>query len=395
MKFPFSLFIGCLLTIVNTYGQDADFKVFISKEKLQPGDTLDLMADYAVRGRELPPATFALTILGPNEKSWQLRWPMLNGHSEASIIFADSLPPGAYNLLFAVQPRFLKLFGESIHPEPPSELTALLTAGATLQKIDIKTASNGKFVIDNFLLEGKASVSFSHDYNIPGPPLVKLDAWLDSSFQPAATGVKQIVVNARGEDKWSPARLRKDSVFAKGYDPLFQQYPIKLRMGHFQQLQGLALYDSLYLPAFFRDSASKVFDCLADTTYLNKPSVFDLLKSYMPKMELATWGDYNHVSNNASAYLQKLEDETMVKWNDKWYRLYMNGSYGEAGTLVLPVEALAAVRIYEAPFFRVPQSTKTFGVIAFFERRYPFPNPFPYNSRFTINGYNGETVLLQ
>lgn len=389
-----TLLLVYLLGIVHSYGQDADFKVLISKDKLQPGDTLELMADYAVGGRALPPATFALTIEGPGNKLWQLRWPMVNGHSEAAIIFPDSIAAGAYNLFFAVQPRFLKLFGEAIHPEPPCELSALIAAGTNMKRLDVKTAPNGKFVIDNILLEGNGSIAFSHDYNIPGPPLVKLDAWLDSSFQPAATGVKQIVVNQKGAEPLSPARLRKDSVFAGGYHKLFHQYPLLQKLEQFTGLQGLPLYDSLYLPPLFTQKEAKVFDCIDDTSALSKASAFDLLKAYMPKMELLVWGDYNHAPANASAYLQKLENETMVKWNDKWYRLYMNGLYGDPSALVLPTNALASIRIYESPFFRVPQSNRTFGVIAIFERRFPFPNPFPYGNKFDITGYDADLVIL-
>lgn len=394
MIFRLTLLLGLLLSMASAYGQNADFKVMINKERLQPGDTLDLIADYNIGGRELPPATFALTILGPNEKIWQLRWPMLDGHSEASIVFPDSATAGAYNLLFAVQPRFLKLFGEVIHPESPCELTVNIAAGVTLKQLPIKTAPNGKFVIDNLLLEGTASMGFTHDYNVPGPPLVKLDAWLDSSFQPAATGVKQIVVNQKGANDYSPGRLKKDSVFAEGYSYFYRQYPLQQKLAKYRHLKDLALYDSLYLPELFSATANKLFDCLTDTAAVNQPNAFELLKAYMPKMELAVWGDYNSVPGNASAYLKKLENEVMVKWNEKWYRLYVNGRYGEAAPMVFPTNAFASIRIYEAPFFKVPQSNKAFGVIAFFERRYPFANPFPYSNLYEIQGYNHDQVVL-
>jgi hypothetical protein len=394
MIFRFTLLLGLSLSMANTFGQNPDFKVMINKERLQPGDTLDLVADYAIGGRQLPPATFVLTILGPNEKIWQLRWPMIEGHSEASIIFPDSAVAGAYNLLFAVQPRFLKLFGEVIHPEPPAEIGALLVAGANMTHLPIKTSPNGKFVIENLLLEGNAAVSFSHKYNVPGPPMVKLDAWLDSSFQPAATGVKQIVVNHAGQNTYTPNRLRKDSVFANGYDLLSQQYLIRKKMDRYGHLQGLTLYDSMYLQPPFDTSAGKVIDCLSDTSALNKPSVYELLNATLPKMELLVWGDYNVVPRNASPYMEKLETETMVKWNEKWYRLYFNGVYGDASALVFPVNALAEIRVYDPPFFKVPQSNKTFGVIAFFERKFPFQNPFPYNNRYLIQGYSPDLVKL-
>lgn len=394
MIFRFTLLLGMLLCMAAAIGQNADFKVMINKERLQPGDTLDLIADYSISGRQLPPATFALTILGPNDKTWQLRWPMIDGHSEASIIFPDSAAAGAYNLLFAVQPRFLKLFGEVIHPESPAQITALIVAGSELKQLPIKTSPNGKFVIDKLLLEGSAGITFSHGYNIPGPPLVKLDAWLDSSFQPAATGVKQIVLNHAGQSTYTPGRLRKDSVFANGFDLLYPQYLAKKKLGKYDHLQGLELYDSLYLQPPFDTAASKVIDCLSDTAALNKPSVYDLLKTALPKMELLVWGDHNVVPRNAPPYMEKLETETMVKWNDKWYRLHFNGLFGEASSLIFPVNAMAEIRIYEPPFFKVPQSNITFGVIAFFERKFPFQNPFPYSNRYRINGYSPDLVRL-
>src|ERR1700712_5534157 len=92
-----SLFILLLLVTFVSFSdaQKAQLKVAISGDRLQPNGQLDFSATYTLGTRKLPPATFAV-VLKENDGDgiWQMRWPMLDGVSEASIYFPPSFPKG-------------------------------------------------------------------------------------------------------------------------------------------------------------------------------------------------------------------------------------------------------------------------------------------------------------
>lgn len=388
-----------LLTCVcfQLQAQDMQFKVAISSDQLQPGDTLDFLASYTIGDRKLPPATFALTMLGPANKVWQMRWPLVAGKSEGSIVLPDSLPAGNYNLLFAVQPRFLKLFGELLFPDKVKTLKVVLTGENALETLMIKPAANRKFVIENVYAEGNVKMSFFHDNERENaPPLIKLDAWLDSSFTPAAYGIKQIAINTSGTS-FTPQRLLKDSFFQNDFSAFYDGYAQKLAAKNMKLMSATAIYDSLYVPEAFKAVPAMSFDCTVDSIAQSKATVFELLQQKMPGMQVLVWGEASAVGDaesRRSALGVQLAYEAMVKWNDQWYRLYFKGLYSSTGMLVFPPSAFASVKVFNPPFFQMPGSKISFGTIAFFERRWPLEQPFPYNNDFMIKGYTPSLYLL-
>lgn len=379
--------------------QESQFKVMISNNRLHPGDTLDMEVDYAIGDRKLPPASFALTILGPANTVWQMRWPLVDGKAEASVVLPDSLPAGRYNLLFAVQPRFLKLFGELVFPDKVKTLKAFVQSGNSVEALDIKPDARRKFVLDNVFIEGTVSIKFFHDNNREqAPPLLKLEAWLDSSFTPADYRVAQIVVNPKGKQDLEPQKLSKDSVFSKGFDALYAGYAQRMAVKQMPQLSAAEVYDSLYIPPVFKKTASRVFDCTVDTVANAASTIFELLEKEMPGMQVLAWDGPDDGADFGSDYkISSAVSETLVKWKDQMYRIYFQGRYNHSGMLLYPPSAFAKVKVFDPP--PLPTPTRRVGIgkpgiIAFFERRWPLEQPFPYNSEFFVNGYTPALYLL-
>ncbi|MCU0394633.1 MAG: hypothetical protein MUF29_01890 [Chitinophagaceae bacterium] len=395
LLFPLCILLQTIPCLVNA--QEASFKVMISANQLRPGDTLHMVAQYAVGDRKLPPATFVLTLLGPQNKLWQMRWPMLEGMSEASIVWPDSIAEGRYNMLFAVQPRFLKFYGQVIYPERPGTLTARWGNIWPPQTQEIKPDPSGRFEIEQVYFEDNVELAFQHSNSRePAPPMIKLDAWLDSSYQPAATGVAQVVVTRDDKAPLVPDRLRKDSVFAGGFDMMVAGYANRRLYNQLQQLDTLQQYDSLYVPYMFRTQPSRLLACLHDSLR-NFSSSYELLQQYIPEAGVTGWygmdAAYQRVAQESPA-LQQLANETMLQAGKKWYRIYYQGRYGDPAVLSLPAGALAMIKIFEPPFYKIPKTSHVFGTIAFFERRYPLGSEFPYYHRFRVWGYTPEVVTL-
>ncbi|MCU0335344.1 MAG: hypothetical protein MUF62_09900 [Chitinophagaceae bacterium] len=368
----------CLITLVQAMpaavsAQPGRFQVALSTDKLAPGDTLDIIADYEIGDRELPPATFVMTIIGPQQQSWRLRWPLEKGHAEASVVWPAHLPEGAYNLRPA---NILALFGE----------------GEGMQAIPVKPDKQGRFTIDKVYLEESMPLTFASDSERePGPALVQLDAWLDSSFGPAATGASQVLFARQHAPDAAPQKLSKQAALADADDVFSPYYQLRKSWRQLQAagLSGLALYDSLFVPDSLRRQPQAVMNGLADTlgTY---GAVYDWLAGQLKGMAIAPLDDmlYEPGIRQYRSWVSTLGSERMVRLGEQLYRLYYRGRYGSVEALLLPAAAYAAV------YVQAPAGPGSFGRISLFDRRYPFEEPFPARNTFLVSGYSPAIAVL-
>lgn len=387
----FAVFILALPGLARA--QQGRFQVALSTNLLVPGDTLDIVADYEVGDRQLPPATFVMTIIGPQQQSWRLRWPLEKGHAEASVVWPAHLPEGAYNLLFAVQPRFFKLFGKLLYPTKPANIAALFGDGPDMEAVEIKPDKQGRFTIDKVYLEGSVPLSFASDSERePGPALVQLDAWLDSSFSPAATGVSQVLFARQHAPDAAPQKLPRQLALADADDVFSPYYQLRRRWRQLRDtagLSGLALYDSLFVPDSLRRKPQAVMNGLADTLG-NYSAVYEWLAGQLKDMTIGTLGDmlYEQGIRRYRAWANTLGSERMVRMGELLYRVFYRGRYGSVETLLLPPAAYAAV------YIQAPAGPGSFGQISLFDRRYPFEEPFPARNVFLVNGYSPAIAVL-
>lgn len=372
--------------------QQSAFKVVINSDKLEPGDTLQLDAEYAVGDRQLPPATLAVTLLKDGEpgKFWQMRWPLVNGKATAAVVLPDSMPAGLYNMAFAIQPRFLKFYCDYIYPERPTNLQAIFSHLGGIQRLPVKATPNRRFVIEDILITGDVTLSFQQPNDGDGTPvMMRVDAWLDSSFTPAAYGVKQLAVNSLNDSTYKPQRLYKETFFNGDFSCFQGNYAAQLKAAAVAGLPAAKQFDSLFVPAEFKTGASHVYDCLQDTVANAASNVYELLQQRMKGFEINYWGAEEdiRVYGQSSPEFQRLQNELMLVWNGQLYRLCFDGVYGDASMFILPPNAFGSIHIFEPPFYTEPSSKKKFGTIAFFSKRYPFAQPFPYRSYFQVRGY--------
>lgn len=393
------LLLVALLVAASLPAQQPAFQVVLSSDRLMPGDTLELEATYAIGGRQLPPATLALTLMkeGSPEQFWQMRWPLINGRASASLILPPQMPPGLYNLAFAIQPRFLKLFCDYIYPDRPTDLQAVFSHPGGIEKYQVKASPNRRFVLEDILITGDVSLSFRQAGDEDGAPvLMRVDAWLDSAYTPAAYGVKQLAVNQFGDSTFVPRRLNKETFFNGDFSCFQGNYGIRQRAAKVAGLPFQQQFDSLFVPPAFKTGAGKVFDCLQDNMANAAPTAYDLLQQHMKGFEVTYWSAVQDLRGylEPSLAMTKLQNEMMVLWNEKLYRLYLDGVYGDASMLVFPLDAFGSIRIFEPPFYTEPLSKRKFGTIAFFSKQYPFAQPYPYRNQFFIRGYTPEVYVL-
>jgi len=393
------LLMMLLLVTATLQAQQPAFRVVLSSDRLVPGDTLELEASYSIADRKLPPATLALTLMkeGEPDKFWQMRWPLVNGTSMASIVLPDSMPAGLYNLAFAIQPRFLKMFCDYIYPDRPRDLLAVFSHVGGLQKFPVKATPNRRFALEDILINGDVTLSFQQEDDTEGlPVMMRVDAWLDSSFTPAAYGVKQLAVNLPNDSTFLPQRLQKETFFNGDFSCFQGNYAAQLKAEKVAGLPMTKQFDSLFVPKEFKAGADYIYDCLQDSVANAAPTVYDLLQQRMKGFEISYWGDIEDVRmySQSSIELKRLQNEMMLQWRGKLYRICLDGMYGDPSLFVFPPNAFGSIRIFEPPFYTEPSSKKQFGTIAFFSKRFPFAQPYPYRSSFIIRGYTPDMYLL-
>ena len=393
------LLMMLLLATATLQAQQPAFRVVLSSDRLVPGDTLELEASYSIADRKLPPATLALTLMkeGEPDKFWQMRWPLVNGTSMASIVLPDSMPAGLYNLAFAIQPRFLKMFCDYIYPDRPRDLLAVFSHVGGLQKFPVKATPNRRFALEDILINGDVTLSFQQEDDTEGlPVMMRVDAWLDSSFTPAAYGVKQLAVNLPNDSTFLPQRLQKETFFNGDFSCFQGNYAAQLKAEKVAGLPMTKQFDSLFVPKAFKAGADYIYDCLQDSVANAAPTVYDLLQQRMKGFEISYWGDIEDVRmySQSSIELKRLQNEMMLQWRGKLYRICLDGMYGDPSLFVFPPNAFGSIRIFEPPFYTEPSSKKQFGTIAFFSKRFPFAQPYPYRSSFIIRGYTPDMYLL-
>jgi len=393
------LLMMLLLVTATLQAQQPAFRVVLSSDRLVPGDTLELEASYSIADRKLPPATLALTLMkeGEPDKFWQMRWPLVNGISMASIVLPDSMPAGLYNLAFAIQPRFLKMFCDYIYPDRPRDLLAVFSHVGGLQKFPVKATPNRRFALEDILINGDVTLSFQQEDDTEGlPVMMRVDAWLDSSFTPAAYGVKQLAVNLPNDSTFLPQRLQKETFFNGDFSCFQGNYAAQLKAEKVAGLPMTKQFDSLFVPKEFKAGADYIYDCLQDSVANAAPTVYDLLQQRMKGFEISYWGDIEDVRmySQSSIELKRLQNEMMLQWRGKLYRICLDGMYGDPSLFVFPPNAFGSIRIFEPPFYTEPSSKKQFGTIAFFSKRFPFAQPYPYRSSFIIRGYTPDMYLL-
>ncbi len=385
----------CAATIV--IAQQPSLKLHISQDHLQPGDTLDLEADYTLDNRKLPPATFAITLQSEDKKVWQMRWPMVDGHAEASIVIPHSMPAGLFTMAFAVQPRFLKFYGQVVYPPKLKLLSAVVSSRQSSRLYAYVPDEMGRFTMEDLLFEDTVKCRFSLGASSQEIPMVLLDAWLDSSFLPASYGVKSIVVNdSAAADAFETITLTKNEFFKDGFQCFQTNYPAQLKLEQWKNLSPVAFFDSMYVPLLFKGRDAKTLDCITDSSNLSFAATFDMLKKKMPDMEIKDWELDDAYLRNYSVKGNDLgpRNERMIFYEKNWYRIYCNGSYGDLTPLMRRPDCFALVRILPPPFYKHPRSEETFGVIAFFERKYPFASPEPFGNSFLLRGYTPALYVL-
>jgi hypothetical protein len=106
--------LWCLLFIKVGIASSLDtIPVSLNTKNVKPGDTLEFNWNGNIIGKGYATASLHLWIDHiASGKRWKLRYPILNGSSEGSLIISDSLPEGIYAFNFMASEQFIEIKGK-------------------------------------------------------------------------------------------------------------------------------------------------------------------------------------------------------------------------------------------------------------------------------------------
>jgi len=346
------------------HAQKSEFKISMSGNVVRPGDTLDVGALYTVGDRKLPAATLDVIIQNQWGNRWNLRWPLFEGKAAGSIVLPSNLPLGKYDMWLAVQPRFLRLYGQVLYSSKKKLKTleaALVSEDDSYQTTPLKVDPSGFFMLQDWLVYGHMTVAIStgNDDDILD---IRPDAWLDSAYSPAAKGYLPFWVT-HTKDTVVTERPRVPSLFPAAWGGA----------GAYHTYSPAQLYNAFYSWGAFRNHKEWMVDALPDSNILPQTTVTKVL---MDKF--------------AAQGIVIVQKDKQLWYEGKPLRLFVNELPTNLSTLSLStIQQVAIIKLLP------PAPNGTDYTLAVYTKRYPFvADPQIAQQVFEIRGYTKDFEIL-
>lgn len=365
MKFIYKTYF--LLILISLSGlavlaQDNNLHVTLNKSFFTPGDTLKISARQSAK--KLPTATLFLLAENETGMTWEMRWPMLNGRSEISLIIPDSIPAGYYRFNFSVMQNLFTVFGKVKKPENANELQAtLLTAEGDLYETDVTVDNKGSFTYKNVLFLKDAMLVFTLPEDDRKDFLdIEISTILDSISFPRAGKTVQVFLGDHERESPPPA-------LANNNDSIFPSARTLEAVTVYTKPENRGeIFNKNYSRGLFKDMNERVINLLDDPALSNSMSPLQLVASRTAGFNY-NWGIYPR-----------------AVWRGQMVQFYVD----EFRTDILQVEAtpvsdIAIIKTYTPPFIGNPGGSG--GAVAIYTKRGGFSGD-NYQNAFRVSGYS-------
>ena len=364
-RYFFTCFIALLFTSI-CFSQGSDFRVVINTNVFGSGDTLKLEAKYTVGERKLPPATLDVIIKNERGNTWNMRWPLIDGKADGNIVISKFIPRGKYDLWFAVQPRFFRIYGQVVYcsRKKVKTLETLMGAGLAMYKPQqIKVETDRSFVINNWMLTNEIHLGFTTG-DFEDVLHIHPECWLDSAYRPAAQSyISMLVTDA------------DTVVIAKSVAPA--ERPIAWRgAGVYNNLEPAEVYNQFFSKGLFRDTSEIMIDIMGDSTVDKQSNSYKYLIRKLLDNEITV------VEKNEKLFYQ--DKELIIFYNERLLRTNLS---------LIALKDIAIVKLLR--HYVTTENGTELNALAFYSKRYPFIDPGIAQNQFYVKGYNEATVLLR
>lgn len=351
------LLIGCF----TANAQQADLQVQLNKSFFKANDSIHITALQPQKKGAI--ATLFLMAEHEEGMVWEMRWPMLNGRCEATLIIPDSLPQGRYRMHFSILQNLFTVFGKVKTPEKVTSLnTTLITAAGDVYESETTVNNEGSFTYKNVLFEKDATILFTMDEENNSDALnIEISTVLDSVVYPRAGKVLDIYI---GETE--PETAFKKFI-SKNEDSLARVQVLEAVTVYSKPTNRGELFNKKYSSGLFRDMNERVINLL-DNPYLNNSfSALQIVRTQVPGI-IITSGM-----------------QPTARWRGDRVHFYMDEMRVRIEDIdMMPVNDIAIIKAYPPPFFGNPGGGG--GAIAVYTKRGGLSDDH-FKNAFKVKGY--------
>ena len=360
IKIP-GLFLLFMAFFFTGLSQQENLQVSLNSQFFKPEDTLDISA--VLTDKKAKTATLFMIAENENGMVWEMRWPMLNGRCEASLILPDSLPSGQYQMHFSILQNLFTVFGKVKTPGKVTLLnTTLLTAGKDVYESETPVNADGTFTYKNVLFEKDATLLFtlaeaSNSDNLN----IEISTVLDSVSYPGAGKTLDIYVGEKEPE------IKPKKFISKNDDPGARAQVLEAVTVYSKPVNRGELYNKRYSSGLFRDMNERMINLL-DNPNLN--TTFSALQL----VRMQTAGIF--ISDGFNPIARWRGDRVLFYINE------MQASILDVDRL--PVFDIAIIKVFPPPFFGNPGGNG--GAVAVYTKRGGLSDD-NYKNAFKVKGY--------
>nr|MCU0405293.1 hypothetical protein [Chitinophagaceae bacterium] len=102
-----------LLTFISSLSAQETLRLSLNKEQFLPGENIEVKISVPEWENTSRLGTVNLLIQSATkEQIWKLRYPIVDGYFDATLLIPDSFPPGRYFFTAELQPLYFQLTGK-------------------------------------------------------------------------------------------------------------------------------------------------------------------------------------------------------------------------------------------------------------------------------------------
>lgn len=354
----FFFYVGTSLTAT---AQDTTLRVQLNRPYFKSGDTIFMAVSQANKKNA------TLFLRAEHEKGfvWEMRWPMLGGESEPSLIIPDSFPQGQYRLFFSVQENLFTIFGRVKSPANVKELGVILLTSATdVYESTIPVGADNRFTYKNVLFENEATILFTSTNRRTKDKLdIEISTVLDSAAAPLRNKTVDIFIG--DQEPSAEVAVRPFSSVTDTGDGRTQT--LAAVTVYNKPLSRGEIYNKQYSRGLFNDMNERVFNFLDDNTMGNSFSLLQFL------------------TGRVAGLMISFGPNPSIMWRGQAVTFYLDEMRTDPALVDgISMMDIAMVKVYPPPFFGNPGGSG--GAIAVYTKRGEHNND-NYRNGFKVRGY--------
>jgi hypothetical protein len=372
--------------------------VVLNAKKFSAGDTLEFNWNGTIIGKGYAAASLHVWVDHiESGRRWKLRYPILNGLAEGSLVITDSLPVGNYAFNFMATEQFLEIKGEvrnvkikkafnyktkkkdtiAVYELPKmtgKEMRyTLLGQESILHNDFVRVDAAGGFDVPAIVFGDSAQLLFDPGRG-RGTYWINLETPLDSSFTPFYSSTSFIQVN---KNDTTAVELKDTSAYVFGFEDPYPNAIVLDEIVVKGKSNGEKFEDDFVSMLFKASPDAKTINALDNNELIRSNSILTFLQSRV-----------------AGLFIRSNGITTNVTWRAAPVDFFINEFPVDVNNLNLSPMDVALIKVYPPP--SQLRSLSNGGAIAIYTKRgkYEDQKGVPqYN--FTVKGYTQGLTRLK